>query len=287
MFYSKKLSNIENTAINAFLKAIPDYSGRIFGRNGNQRRNEFCYELYLSDIERDYSVLVPYGFEISYEVPSMNSMFAITSVPNSIKMINTAWNYLYSEWLQKSMFEYVDEPYYEEYILKNGHPVKLKLYLPVCNRTEITKIILINDPSLRFIAAKGKGYNAEKTASAAIIDFFISNYPYMLATTKELYLQKEINSCICGVKVSSQLPTVKEKNIIDIVTEQSYYLVLESNIMGDYDTYAEMMLTFAIENGICVNKKEIFAVYEGKGSLKKLKIKMYCPIKSIQNDKKI
>jgi len=57
--------------------------------------------------------------------------------------------------------------------------------------------------------------------------------------------------------------------------------------MGDYDTYAEMMLTFAIENGICVNKKEIFAVYEGKGSLKKLKIKMYCPIKSIQNDKKI
>lgn len=287
LFYSKKLSDIENTAINAFLKAIPDYSGRIFGRNGNQRGNEFCYELYLSDIERDYSVLVPYGFEISYEVSSMNSMFAITSVPNSIKMINTAWNYLYSEWLQKSMFEYVDEPYYEEYILKNGHLVKLKLYLPVCNRTEITKITLINDPSLRFIAAKGKGYNAEKTASAAIMDYFKSNYPYMLATTKELYLQKEINSCICGVKVSSQLPTVKGKNIIDIVTEQGYYLVLESNIMGDYDTYAEMMLTFAIENGICVNKKEIFAVYEGKGSLKKLKIKMYCPIKSIQNDKKI
>lgn len=287
LFYSKKLSGIENTAINTFFKAIPDYSGRIFGRNGDQKGDKFCYELHLSDTARDYSALINYGFRVTYEVSSIDATFAMVSVRNNENVINAAWDYLYSEWLQKSMFEYTNEPYYEEYILKNREIVRLKLYLPVQCRAEITKITLINDPSLRFIAAKGEGYNAEKTASAAIIDFFISNYPYMLATPKELYLQKEINSCICGVKVSSQLPTVKDKNIIDIVTEQSYYLVLESTVMGDYYTYADMMLSFAVKNGVCVDKNAIFAVYEAEGSYKKLKIKMYCPIKSIQNDKKI
>ena len=51
-----------------------------------------------------------------------------------------AWDYLYSEWLQNSVFEYTDEPYYEEYILKNGNSVKLKLYLLIRERKEETKI---------------------------------------------------------------------------------------------------------------------------------------------------
>lgn len=279
LFYSKKLSGIENKAIDTFLKAIPDYSGRIFARNGNQQEDNFCYELYLSDIERDYSVLIDYGFKVTCKVPGIDAIFAIVSVHNSEKLINSAWNYLYSEWLQKSMFEYADDPYYEEYILKNGDPVKLKLYLPVRNRVETTKITMINDPDLHFFAVEGKGDNAEKTASAAIMEYLKINYPYMLAATRELYLQKRVTSCICGVKVSSRLPAVKDKNIINIDVGKGHYLVLESNVMGDYDAYADIILNFAAKNGICVDKNEIFAVYEARENYKKLKIKMYCPIK--------
>lgn len=124
LYYSPKLINIENTAVNTFLHVIPNYNGRIFGRNGKQRDNKFCYELYLTDSDGNYDILTSHGFEITNEYTclttkdytNLNSTYAITTVPNNEQKINAAWNYLYTEWLQNSMFEYTNEPYYEEYI---------------------------------------------------------------------------------------------------------------------------------------------------------------------------
>jgi predicted transcriptional regulator YdeE len=279
LFYHSGLMNIENMAINTFLQAFPNYNRRIFGRNGKQDGNKFCYELYLTDIYMEYDKLKEYGFHIDHEIPCFTAMFATSTVQNDEYKINAAWDYLFSEWLQNSMFEYTDEPYYEEYILKNGKPKKLKLYLPIRKREEDTKISLINNPGLQFITAKAKGYNAEEIASQTVIDYLTAYYPYIINTSKEIYLRKETDTYICGVKVSPKLQLVNDENVVNITTAHNNYLMLESSVMGDYDRYAELLYSFSKDNGMDADRKKIFAVYDAKESLHNLKIKMYCPVK--------
>jgi AraC-like DNA-binding protein len=279
LFYHSSLMNIENMAVDTFLKLFPDYSGRIFGRNGEQAGNRLCYELYLTDTGRDYTKLEAHGFEITHEVPCFTAVFAASTVRNDERKIDAAWDYLYAEWLQNSMFEYTDEPYYEEYILKKGKPVKLKLYLPIQKRNEETRIVLMGNPGLRFIVSKAKGYNAEKIASQTIIDYLTAYYPHIVRTSKEFYMCKELNSYVCGVRVKSEIQLGYVKNIEGVATDRNNYLVLESSVTGDYDRYAGMLLSFARDNGIAADKKEVFAVYDAKESFDNPKIKMYCPIK--------
>ncbi len=279
LYYHSKLTNIENIVVNTFLQAFPKYDGRIFGRNGKQEGSRFCYELYLTDTNNNYDILTSYGFEATREVSGFAATFATSTVRNDEPKINAAWDYLYAEWLQNSMFEYTGDPYYEEYILKNGKPVKLKLYLPIRERSEDTTITLIYNPGLRFIIAKAKGYNAEETASRRMIDYLTAYYPYIINTFKELYLQKGINSYVCGVRINPELRFAEDENIASITTDHNHYFVLESSVMGDYDRYADMLFSFAHDNGMDADKKGIFAVYDTEEGYINPKIKMYCPVK--------
>jgi len=278
-FYHSRLSDIENIAVNKFLEVFPNYDGRIFGRNGKQKGARLCYELILPNTNKSYDILTSHGFEIAENIPCLSATFASSTIPNDKRKINSAWNYLYFEWLQNSMFEYTNEPYYEEYILKNNKPIKLKLYLPIRKRNEETKITLINNPDLCFITAKAKGYNAEEMASRTVIDYFISNYPHIVTTSKEIFLHKEPNICICGIRVNPGFSFVKDENVTIFNTSNNYYLVLESIVMGDYARYANMLFSFAQDNGMYADKRNVFAVYNAGESFQNPKIKMYCPIK--------
>lgn len=278
LFFHSSLTNIENIAVDTFLQAFPDYGGRIFGRNGEQSGNKLCYELYLTDTVGTYGKLEAYGFKVSHETPCFVSVFATLTVKNDELKISAAWDYLYSEWLQNSMFEYTDEPCYEEYLIKNGKPVKLKLYLPIRKRFEDTKISLISNPGLRFIVSQSRGHDAEKIASQTVIDYLTAHYPYIVRASKEFYLCKESDSYICGVRIKSELLIDGGGNIECVTTDHSDYLVLESSVTGDYDRYTCILLNFARDNGINANKQGIFAVYDAKESFDNPKIKMYCPI---------
>lgn len=281
LYYSSKLADIENVAVKTFLQVFPNYTGRIFGRNGKQNENRFCYELYLTDTETDYSILKQYDFEVVKIIPYIDAIFATSTVRNDEPKINAAWDYLYSDWLQNSMFEYTEEPYYEEYILRNAKPVRLKLYFPIQKRNEDTKIALIRNPGLRFITAKAKGYNAEKTASQTVVDYIKECHPYIVNSSKDLYLHKDINSYTCGIQVNSELQFKEDKNIKILATEHNNYLVLESSVMGDYDRYAIMLLSFAKNNGMEVDEKGIFAVYNTVKGIDNVSIKLYCPVKIV------
>lgn len=279
MFYHTSMKDIENMAVETFLGAVPEYSGRIFGRNGKQDGNRFCYELYLSDIGKDYGKLRECGFKVSREHPRYSATFATSAVQNNERKINTAWDYLYSVWLQNSMFEYTNEPYFEEYIVKNSKAVKLRLYLPIKKRDEETKIMLVSNPGLCFIAAGAKGYDAEKTASATVIDYLTAHCASILKTSKQFYVHRSISFCVCGVEVNTELQIAEDENVVNIVTDDSDYLVLESSVMGDYNRYADLILSFARDNGMKANREEIFAVYDAKESFENPKIKMYCRVK--------
>jgi len=278
LYYHSKLSNIETMAVATFLQVFSDYNGRIFGRNGKQKDNRFCYELYVTDTEADYKPLQSYGFEVTQEVPALAATFATSTVRNDEPKINAAWNYLYSKWLQDSMFEYTDEPYYEEYIVRNAKPVKVKLYLPIRKRSEETKITLISNPGLCFVTAKAKGYNAEKIASQTVVDYITNYYSHIVPTSKDLYVRKEVNAYVCGVRVNPEIQFAENENIRAITTMHPYYLVLESNVMGDYDRYAAMLLSFAQDNGMSIEQKELFCVYNTQKGVDNVSIKMVCPV---------
>jgi len=238
--------------------------------------------LYLSEIDKNYDILREYGFEITEVISCFNSTFASSTVPNDEIRINAAWDYLYSEWLQNSMFEYTDKPYYEEYRLKNNKPVKLKLYLPIKRRTDETKITLTSNPGLSFIVSRANGYNAERTASKTVIDYLNANHPYIVKTSKEFYVKKSVNLYVCGIRVNTGMRFEKAENAenVEFITIcPKNYLVLESSVMGDYDRYADLLSSFALDNNIAADINGIFAVYDARESFDNLKIKMYCPIK--------
>ncbi|MCL2775435.1 MAG: AraC family transcriptional regulator [Oscillospiraceae bacterium] len=278
LYYHTKLTGIENAAIQTFLQIVPNYNGRIFGRNGKQSGSRFCYELYLTDTSIDCGKLNGRGFKTTNIIPCFTKLFAVSTVRNDEKKINAAWNYLYYEWLQNSMFAYTNEMYYEEYILKNSKLIKLKLYLPIKKREEETKIVLAKNPELRFIIAKAAGYNAEKVASEMVFNYMKANYLETVMDSKVFYLQKYMNCCVCGIKTDTGLQYIKDMNIMDIATDKPDYLVLESDVAGNYGLYAGMLIAFARDNGINIDESEIFAVYNAKDSFNNLKIKMYCPL---------
>jgi hypothetical protein len=132
---------------------------------------------------------------------------------------------------------------------------------------------------LRFIAAKAKGRDAEETASQMMVNYLTAHCPHMINSSKELYSQKGTNTYVCGIRVSLDSQLEVNGSIVSITTDQNKYLVLESSVMGDYDRHADMLLTFARENGMDADPKGIFAVYDVKESFRNPKIKVYCPIK--------
>ena len=174
---------------------------------------------------------------------------------------------------------YVSAPkLYRDFYNLTGHSVKEY----VRKRNEDTKITLTGNPGLRFIVAKAKGYNAEKTASKTVFDYLSANYPHIIETTKELYQRREANAYTCGVRVSEQRLVDSGQNKVELVTtDANRYLVLESSVMGDYDRYADMLYTFARDNGFDADIKELFAVYHAAESFDNLNIKMYCPVKIV------
>ncbi|MDE7299680.1 MAG: AraC family transcriptional regulator, partial [Lachnospiraceae bacterium] len=46
-FFHRSLTGIENRALALLFERVPDFSGRLFGKNGRQRGALFCYELYV------------------------------------------------------------------------------------------------------------------------------------------------------------------------------------------------------------------------------------------------
>lgn len=269
--------DIEIRAVNTFLKLIPNYNGRIFGRNGKEQDNRYSYNLYLSDLSRDYSALETHGFIRENATGPFTALFAQITVKNREDQINKAWNYLYHIWLQHSMFEQIKGVFYEEYMLRRQKPAAVRVYLPIQKRLNETKMTIIPNPGLCFVAAKGSGPHAEKEASKKVSEYLWAHYPYILKTAKAFFLHQDKDSCVCGVHVQSGLRMMGD-DILLIITDSPRYLLLTSRVMGDYGQYAAQLLSFASQNHITADRKRIFAVYETRDDPDMSKLKMYCPI---------
>ena len=142
---------------------------------------------------------------------------------------------------------------------------------------------MIDNPGLRFITAKAKGFNAEETASRMVIEYLQKHCPHIINISKETYIKKEINSCVCGVMISPAIQLTDDENVKSIHTKQNNYLVLESCAMGDYDRTAALLFAFANDNGMSADSDGIFAIYDARKGFHNLRIKMYCPVRMCPN----
>jgi len=266
-FYNQKNEQIEDEAIKSFFAEIPRYTGRIFGRNGKH-----CYELYLTETEYKHIN----GFTFCGIKSGFTERLATTVVNYNEKAINAAWDNLYNKWLPTSMFQTTDNSFFEEYNIKNGKPVKLKLCIPIKKREEEMTLTIIQNPKLCFVVASAIGYNAEKDAAIKIIEF-MNDKSIGFVSSREFLVAVKNGEHTCGIKVNPGFDIINE-GFQKFETSENYYAVLKSNVIGDYNLYVNMLYSFVEENNLNVENDSIFAVYDADNGYENPTMKLYIKI---------
>jgi AraC-like DNA-binding protein/predicted transcriptional regulator YdeE len=273
-FYHTQLRGIENRAINALLMHIPEYKGRIFGSNGRQLGNKFCYELLIEYDSESLDKLKSSVFVEPNLLPDVTLTFAKTTVKNEDDEIGLAWDYIYTNWLKTSMFVQDDKNFFEEYLHKDRQVKKLILYLPVKKRMDYNKISMKTCQEQVFLVASRKGYNAEENASQSVMNFLSQHYPSVIRTAHQFYLEKNSTHCTCGIRLEKplDLPLCSELEILHI--PKGNYAILESDCCSDSSLFESLLLSWINENHFIKNPSPSFTIYETNGNFKPESIRM-------------
>lgn len=276
-FFHPVLRGLESLAVHSFLKYNPDYTGRIFGRNGTQYRNRFCYELYVEDTVELHTA----GFTVGMIRPAYSTSCAQIRVRNEEDEINAAWDWLYSVWLPKSMFIYAgaanpvfENTYFEEYYYKNTQIKKLRLYLPVRHQKNLLKVTL-EQKSLSFLVSDSTGSSAETEASRTVLQFLARSCPGILQNAAQFYHQEEDSRCTCGVKIEGTIP--HDERLRTIRYENTPFAILHFHGIHTFTKASAQLLSWLRENGFTPSDKP-FAVYDTTESEDDPDMMVYCPI---------
>lgn len=261
-YYNTCLDNIENMAIDYFFSLVPEYSGRIFGRNGQQRGKQFCYKLFISDYKDYIQSIQSSRFEMEGKYDALTSIFAVSNVENKKEQISFAWDYLYSEWLSDSMFACTNNNYFEEYIIKNKRIVKLRLFIEIHQRMDYPKIHVEENPDLYFLTSSANSFDAEKSTSQAVLEYIADHHSNLLKTIKEFFVKKDVAYYTCGVRLYTDINIYDNSLVKIFAVKEGTYLVLSANNIGDYDKFEHLLRNFAENNGLSSDTDNIFAVYE-------------------------
>ena len=260
-FFHSQLSGIENRAVDYLAALLPSYSGKLFGRNGQQRGNQFCYQLYIEYSEKELKALEQSLCKEFFITPPYHTVFAYTTVKNNEQEINDAWEFLYGSWLKNSMYELDDIPYFEEYIRKDNRIKKLVLHLPVKPREHFHKINIDCFDDRLFIVSEKAGRYAEKTASHTVMNFIGENHSYLFQTQKEYYVSKKSNSCICGMNLKNPVYIPDDGSMNLLTVPKGLYAVLEGSCLGSGEEYEYVLLQWLAENGFEVTGTP-FTIYD-------------------------
>lgn len=284
-YYHTQIRDIENRAVNYLLSLLPDYEGRIFGKNGKQLNNRVCYELYIEGNMEILDKLKNSKFLELTNAPEVTAAFAKTTVKNNDEEINAAWNYLFTDWLKSSMFQESDKQYFEEYIYKQGKIKKLVLYLPIEKRNNYNKISLKYCDDMMFLVSRNKGVNAEENASKTVLEFLSDHYPYLVKTAKSFYVARNGMEYTCGVKLEKNLHIPQDSNVEIVHISSGNYAILEGDCCGDSSVYETFLLSWIKDNGFNSNDAAIFTIYETDESFEEENIntKVCIKIKNVKN----
>lgn len=258
------LTGLETAAVQLFLAANPEYSGRLFGRDGGQIGKRFRYTLYVTD-----SCTVPDGLIPGETVPAFSAVMAVTSAPDHEPLINAAWDWLYSRWLPNSGYTYAGEytpthetAYFEEYLLRNGHPYRLKLYLPL-EKSDTFRQIRIETLTCRILACTAAGTDAQTHAGRMLVDCLRERYPYLLQKADRFFVRETDDTCTCGVfcaeETDNPIPPLKR-----IQWQEKTCLHMELSGGCDPEQVEEILTDWAMGNGftpVCQPDERFFMAY--------------------------
>jgi len=286
LYYDSRLRGIENRALAWLFAEMPGYSGRIYGRNGQQKGSKLCYELF---VESDHP-----------DQPEITGTFAKTACPNIEDEINAAWDYLYDDWLRTSMFSmsveqpWGEQPYFEEYICANGQVRGLKLYLPVQKRPGFHRIRLCRCGDMHFLVARRSGRDAEEAASRAVMGFLATRHPSLAQTARQFYVSTaeteqglhlvQAQGYACGVVLQAPLSLPPGCEVEMLTHPAGEYAVLEGDCCGDSGAYQAVLGAWTQGMGLSALGAP-FAVYEADGGFdtQNIRVKIYSQVKNGTN----
>jgi AraC-like DNA-binding protein/DNA gyrase inhibitor GyrI len=274
-YYHSQIRGIENRSVAYLFSLIPSYEGRIFGKNGYQSGQKFCYELNIEYKEELIGLLKESDFRDITVAGPQACTYARLSVVNVEKNINEAWDYLYSKWLEASMFEQTEETYFEEYHYKDNKIKKLTLYLPVRKRRDYNKIAIKECENMYFLTASGE----ERKASQRVLEYLSSHNPYDIDKIDKFYVSVSNGIYTCGVMIDARYyEKIKNDNTIEkLHIAGGSFAILEGNLCGDGSVNETILDAWLLENGLRRDGLPCFTVYETFGSFegKDIKTKSY------------
>ncbi|WP_342424502.1 AraC family transcriptional regulator [Paenibacillus sp. FSL E2-0178] len=284
-FYHPKQYGIEQQALEALHFLIPEYPGRIFGRNGQQRDGLFCYEL---AVEYDADLLDRLADSTFQEIKvaqEFSSTFAKTTVRNDEAEIGLAWDYLYLKWLRTSMFVQDDGRYFEEYIYKSRKVRKLILYLPVKRRTDYDKISVNFCAGLEFLVSSREGDQAEEEASAAVMNYISWHTPEAISTVREFYVAQKGLSYTCGVRLEQAIELPINSGLEVMRVAAGRYAMLECSSCSDRGVFIALLDTWIQEHGWSKDELPAFTTYEtgGQGDPDAIIMRVWIKLKDVKN----
>lgn len=166
----------------------------------------------------------------------------------------TAWDWLYAHWLPHSCYSYAGEnththqtAYFEEYLIKHGHPYRLKLYLPV-TRSEVFNKLRIEPLTCRILACSAVGPDAQNRAGRMLIDCLRERYPYLLQNTERFLVSESDPVCTCGVFCGDEIDHVTHPlHLIDLRVKSCIRMELSGGC--DPERVERILSEWAYENG--------------------------------------
>ncbi|MHB0877841.1 MAG: helix-turn-helix domain-containing protein [Anaerolineae bacterium] len=286
-FYHPQLRGIEDLAVGQLLRALTGFGGRLFGRNGDQQGTRFCYELWVdgSAVDVDVEALARCGFAGVKAHAAHAGTYATLTVRNREEEINGAWAYLYGDWLQRSMFEQADSPYFEEYLLSRGRAVRLRLYLPIRRREDINEIRVAACGGMVFLVAHRSGEGAEEAAARAVVDFLASQQPGLLESAREFYVSKQRDGCTCGIRVKERVDLPDSGGVEHLTLSAGRYAVMSTRCCGDARPHEQRLVAWVADCGLHCDGPSVFALYEARDGLESdsTTMRLFCRLKDGKN----
>ncbi len=275
-YYDSRLSGIEDRAV----ASLGEIKGRVFGRNGKQIGNRFCYELMTEKTDG------------AGKISEKSGTYAVCAVNYNEREIGDGWNYLYNVWLSSSMFEQAEEGYFEEYLFKDGKPHRLKLYLPVKKRGTARHIAIVQEPEKAFLIAREAGKDAERRASEKVMGFLQERHPLLVRNARRFYVRICISAygdfCECGVECGGALHLSENGRLELLRIPAGTYAALPDGCLGDISVGAAKLERWLKNNGVAHHNEPVFAVYEakdGRYDADSVEMTLFKRLKNNENDK--
>lgn len=235
---------------------------KLFGVTSvNEREQDFNYKIFIhTEEECDFwiSALSEAGYySVGYAVLGEGN-FAECTVPFCGEA-ERGWDYLYSDWLPKSMFKMVGNQCYEEFVIQNNGAVKeLRLLLPIEKTPETYKIEVTVMPEQKYLTARAFGASAEEAASRRLLSW-VNNRGVL---PKIFYIVSGANSYSCGIELPRELSEVACPNGLEIITVQAgLYATVAAADFGHYDGLAGLLNEWQAGDSRYTRTGELFALY--------------------------